>query len=768
MAKGKEMSAVVSIAGAIDPSLGKSISSAQKSISGLGSSLKTIGLIGVGVAAVAGVTAIGAAAYEAGTKLYNMGEEWKKSQNLIRIGTGKTGAELGKLEKSFENTYAQFEGSKDLVAQTIADINTLTDAEGKALEDYAINALNAADLTKIDTGTLVKTTSAFFKAFNVDNDDMAGMTDYIFKVNQATGVGMDKLAEYSQRNAAAFKELGLGAKQSIALIGQMTKAGVDIDSAMAGMKKAVVSLTSVDKKTGKAKFKNTQEALEGIVGKISNAETKQEALQTAMEVFGKKAGNEMATAIREGKFSIADFVKAMDESKETIAKVDDDTELVGDKFTLMWHQIELALKPLSEKVYAMVGRIAAKLQTALQKVMPVFQEWLAKLDPYIQQAETWINNFIDNIDMDQLVDMFRNVGKALKGAFEWFMKNGATIWKWFKIIAIAVGVFIGIIIVMKIWIILAIAAVVAGLIWMVENWDEITAAIGKMWDVLCNWLGTVWNGFVGWLKSVWDSVAGWFSSAWEWLEGLWSGMCEGLSQGWDSFCQALQVAWNTVVGWLSSGWESLKGQWDKICAFYGQAWENFCLGSKIIWEKLMSWFSGTVSRFREIGTRIADALKAAFMKFRDWVMEMIDNIGKKFRAVFDGIKNIVGKLNPFGGNNDAPVKAYAAGGFTSGPSICGEAGTEAVISFDPAHRAENQGYLMTAAQMLGMVAPSSAGSPGRQSVINIGGVTFAPVINTKGGSGSDKSILEQLEVYFPDFMDKIEAALAERERRRYA
>ena len=51
------------------------------------------------------------------------------------------------------------------------------------------------------------------------------------------------------------------------------------------------------------------------------------------------------------------------------------------------------------------------------------------------------------------------------------------------------------------------------------------------------------------------------------------------------------------------------------------------------------------------------------------------------------------------GSNVGEVEAKARGGFTKGVAICGEAGTEAVISFDPAYRAENQRYVATAASL---------------------------------------------------------------------
>lgn len=62
-----------------------------------------------------------------------------------------------------------------------------------------------------------------------------------------------------------------------------------------------------------------------------------------------------------------------------------------------------------------------------------------------------------------------------------------------------------------------------------------------------------------------------------------------------------------------------------------------------------------------------------------------------------------GTPNGSGGAKVNP--GFATGGFTSGPSVAGEDPrypTEAVISFNPAYRDENIGYLMKAAEMLGV------------------------------------------------------------------
>lgn len=91
--------------------------------------------------------------------------------------------------------------------------------------------------------------------------------------------------------------------------------------------------------------------------------------------------------------------------------------------------------------------------------------------------------------------------------------------------------------------------------------------------------------------------------------------------------------------------------------------------------------------------------------------------------------------------NEIPM--LAKGGFTDGVSIAGEAGTEAVISFDPSVRSANIANWQKAGQMLGVdpvqaasVAGAGSLTTDRMEVADIGGGSPAPGGTTAVGGGS--------------------------------
>lgn len=158
-----------------------------------------------------------------------------------------------------------------------------------------------------------------------------------------------------------------------------------------------------------------------------------------------------------------------------------------------------------------------------------------------------------------------------------------------------------------------------------------------------------------------------------------------------------------------------------------------------------------------------------------------------------GINSILGKVTTIpdwvpvvGGQSFSmqlpTIPMLAKGGFTDGVSIAGEAGTEAVISFDPSVRSANIANWQKAGQMLGVdpvqaasvagagslttdrveVADIGGGSPAHGGTAAVGGgsFTFAPNITIQGNA--DYNVMmnamtdakEQFEQWFNEMMRK--------------
>lgn len=176
-----------------------------------------------------------------------------------------------------------------------------------------------------------------------------------------------------------------------------------------------------------------------------------------------------------------------------------------------------------------------------------------------------------------------------------------------------------------------------------------------------------------------------------------------------------------------------------------------------VWQSIKTKVSEFIGKIKETFKTGFEALVGIVTKPFDTILGLVDKV-----------KNGVGKLweKITGAKKETAsieVPAYAAGGFTNGISIAGEAGTEAVISFDPAYRSQNLSYWAKAGQMLGAdtAGYSLGNSDGSGTVVDLGGVTFAPNITVQGNADKN-DIIQAIREEYPEFMDMLEEFLSGR------
>ena len=185
--------------------------------------------------------------------------------------------------------------------------------------------------------------------------------------------------------------------------------------------------------------------------------------------------------------------------------------------------------------------------------------------------------------------------------------------------------------------------------------------------------------------------------------------------------------------------------------------QNIFLGNwSEAWENMKSIFSSAFSAL----SGLAKAPLNAVISIVNGAIDGINSIGFD---IPDWVPIIGGKKFQL----DIPnIPMLATGGFTDGPSIAGEAGMEAVISFDRSVREANIGYWARAGRLLGATADDagfslSGDSYSNSTVIDMGGVTFAPNINISG-SADKQSVVKAIEDEYPEFLDMLENWLYER------
>lgn len=257
-----------------------------------------------------------------------------------------------------------------------------------------------------------------------------------------------------------------------------------------------------------------------------------------------------------------------------------------------------------------------------------------------------------------------------------------------------------------------------------------------------------------------------------------------LYQNWDtvkehlvSFGAKVNEIWTNISGWITGAIDRI-GQYFPVFSGYLSGWWK---SIQDVVGNVQNVFGGLIDF---IGNVFAGNWSAAWQNITDIfgnIFGMIGNIAKApingvvgaVNAVIDGI-NSVGFTIPdwvpvVGGKafsiNIPKIPMLAKGGFTDGVSIAGEAGTEAVISFDRAVRAENLSYWAQAGRLLGATAEDGgfalSGEPSGSTTIDMGGVTFAPNIEINGKADKE-SVIKAIQDEYPEFLDMLEGWLLER------
>lgn len=267
--------------------------------------------IGQGMTKVsAGITAIGTASVAA----------WKtvdEAYDTIAKGTGATGKDLKDLQKSFDNVYSSIPAEAGAAGSAIADINTRFGFTGEALEDCTRSFLQFAEVNNTDVSAAIANVSRYMGDAGIEAEQYGSVLDQLTAASQASGISVDKLSENLTKYGAPMRALGLTTEESIAIFAGWEKAGVNTEIAFSGMKKAIGTWGKAGKDAGK-EFKKTLDEIKKCPD-IASATTK------AIEVFGQKAGPDLADAIQGGRFEFEDFLQVVENSKGQLEQTFNDT-----------------------------------------------------------------------------------------------------------------------------------------------------------------------------------------------------------------------------------------------------------------------------------------------------------------------------------------------------------------------------------------------------------------------------------------------------------
>lgn len=510
----------------------------------------TPGALAVGGAVVTGVVA-------AGKALYDLGSVFDGVADTIRSGTGATGDALQGLVDDAHAVATTVPTDFEAAGQTVADLNTRLGLSGDTLQTVASQYLEAGRILGEEVD--ISTTTGAFSAFRIEGEAVSGAMDDLFRVSQATGVGMNDLAGSAQRNAQTMQEMGFTFTDSIALIGGLDKAGVDADATLNAMRKGLVSMAEPGQSMGDAFF----EATDKINGFIAAGDMAA-ATDLASSVFGTKGATQMVQALQTGLINAEDLTGAIGATGDTILGVGQETMDAAEKWQILKNKGMEALEPLASAVFGFAG-----------------------------DALGGILDWVDTLDLSAAQAAFTAFAPVLSSAGEGFAGLGAKI-----------GPVISTIQDSLVPVIAYLAPIVSNAV------TTITGILNGALDVVMGVFTVIKGLFTGDWSLIWDGVRQVVDGAIQMVGSILTGMKEHVSAIFSGAVGIIRTLWSQAWEWVKSAVSNGVANVRNIVAeLPGKVTSALGNAGTLLLQTGKDMIQGMINGIGSMGTAIWDAAK---------------------------------------------------------------------------------------------------------------------------------------------------------------
>ena len=344
--------------------------------------------------------------------------------NVIKA-TGATGKEAEALQESYKNVAKSFKGDFGTIGSVLGEVNTRFGYTGTKLEETTKDFLRFADVTGTDAKTAVAKVSQALNAAGLESKDYSKLLDQMTTASHKSGVSVETLTEGLTKNGASFRAMGFDTTDTIAILSQFEAAGVNTETALAGMKTAV--------KNWAKEGKDARGEFEKAVADIQAAPTDVEKTQKAIEIFGSKAGPELKDAISTGRTEYGNFVTDLKNSQGTVQNTYEQTQDAFDDIDIAIQGVKTDFADFTGKLLADYGPqlkegfkiIGDAIKGVIDFVFTFTEslgETFGELYLKLEKVWTWIKKvaqaFVDSLDLMGLAVSQEEAQAAIRKKYE--------------------------------------------------------------------------------------------------------------------------------------------------------------------------------------------------------------------------------------------------------------------------------------------------------------------------------------------------------------
>ena len=170
---------------------------------------------------------------------------------------------------------------------------------------------------------------------------------------------------------------------------------------------------------------------------------------------------------------------------------------------------------------------------------------------------------------------------------------------------------------------LAISAIAAAVLLIIENWDTLKANFeaGKQKVI------DIWNDIKTAVTDAWTAVSNWVdANVLQTIQTAWSGVTEFFTELWTTVSTGVSDAWNEVTGTVDTVIATVKLSWLGIIGWFKQQ----------VIDKVKSKWDDITAKVKEVITEVENAWNAIVTWFQSTIIDPISEAWEDFKKTFTG------------------------------------------------------------------------------------------------------------------------------------
>lgn len=354
------------------------------------------------------------------TALVKLGQEMDEARKQIALGTGAIGDALDDLERSSKKALVLGVGANvEQTGKLVADLNTRFGITGDTLEQTTVQFGKFAKVAGIDVSGAVNKMADVMARWNIPLEQSDELMNQLTSASQMSGASVDELISSVTTGQTYFKQFGYSLSDSVALLSNFRKNGIQTSSVLMGMRTALAKFS----KEGK----DAKQGMEEVSKAIQNASSDTEAMAIACETFGTRSGPEMFQAIKNGCLDIEEFKNAMVEANSALEDTYDASRTskdamndlmnslkgtfggFGQAFSALWKGLLDTVTEFVRFFEPLITPIAEVVKFVFQKIAALITWIVREVRKGVQENEScW----------KWMVKTFNDAGKLIKGVLD--------------------------------------------------------------------------------------------------------------------------------------------------------------------------------------------------------------------------------------------------------------------------------------------------------------------------------------------------------------